>query len=122
MMPSRHILQMTHPRQPTHAAAAHAPTRRLSLANIFLPRGEDGRPGRIVVEQYTNTGFVVNGTLQPGAVILLPEAALLWKVESIEDITWESLTALRILNPKPGPPLLPPPYSLHPPRPTPPPA
>jgi hypothetical protein len=112
---SRPAFSTAQTRQPTFciaaAAAAHpyrAPTRHLSLSNIFLPRGEDGRPARTTVESYTNTGFLVNGTLLPGAVVLLPEAALLWNVETMEDITWESLVALRVLNPKPGPHTLPP--------------
>ena len=76
---------------------------------MFLPRGEDGRPARTTVESYTNTGFLVNGTVLPGAVVLLPEAALLWNVETMEDITWDSLVALRVLSPKPGLPPDPPP-------------
>ena len=92
--------------QQREPAAARPPPnvgrRGFALSNVFLPRGEDGRPSRSVVDSYTNTGFVVNGTLLPGAVILLPEAALLWNVESMEDITWDSLIALRVLSPKPG--------------------
>jgi len=43
----------------------------------------------------------VNGVLIQGAVILLPETTLLWNVSKMEDITSESLVALRLLLTKP---------------------
>lgn len=89
-------------RQHSPSAAVRPPRRHFALSNIFLPRGEDGRPSRSVVESYTNNGFVVNGTLFPGAVVLLPEAALLWNVSIMDDVNWDSLIALRVLSPKPG--------------------
>jgi hypothetical protein len=83
-------------------AAGRPPCRNFALTNMFLPRGEDGRPSRSVVESYTNNGFVVNGTQYPGAIVLLPEAALFWNVSSMDEVTWDSLIALRVLSPKPG--------------------
>ncbi|KAJ1476022.1 NADH dehydrogenase 1 alpha subcomplex assembly factor 3 [Baffinella frigidus] len=56
---------------------------------------------RTVVESYHDSGFIINGTLMQGAVMLLPSSQLLWNVSNLEDITWDSLVALRMLQKKP---------------------
>jgi hypothetical protein len=57
---------------------------------------------RTSVDSYNKHGFVVNGVLIQGAVILLPETTMLWNVSKMEDITSDSLVALRLLRSKPG--------------------
>jgi hypothetical protein len=55
-----------------------------------------------VVQSYTDEGFVVNKTLITGAMILLPQTYLHWNVNDIKDVTWESLSIIRLLAVKPG--------------------
>lgn len=88
--PSRHLL---------HQLTLHAPSlrRNLSLTNIF-----ESDDSRSMVESYSPHGFVVNGMLMQGSVILLSNTQLVWNVRSLQDITWESLAVLQVLKQKPG--------------------
>jgi hypothetical protein len=98
-----------------------APTRRvgleqrrfMSIDKYSLFGGEEAGEQRTSVDSYNKHGFMVNGVLIQGAVILLPETTLLWNVTKMQDISSESLVALRLLRTKPGlprpaPPQLPP--------------
>jgi len=53
-----------------------------------------------VVQSYNQYGVVVNGVILPGAVLLLPETSFLWNVNSLEDITPDSLKVLTMVTPR----------------------
>jgi uncharacterized protein len=72
-----------------------------ALESIFGSAVEEGS-ARTVVESFHDSGFIVNGTLMQGAVMLLGSSQLMWNVSELDDITWESLVALRMLKLKPG--------------------
>ena len=55
-----------------------------------------------IVQSYSEQGFLVNHTLVSGAMILMPQTFYHWKVEDIKDLTWESLSIIRVLAVKPG--------------------
>lgn len=76
--------------------------RRMSIDKYSLFGGDEAGEQRTSVDSYNKHGFMVNGVLIQGAVILLPETTLLWNVSKMEDITSESLVALRLLLIKPG--------------------
>mmetsp|Transcript_27167 Transcript_27167/g.52972 ORF Transcript_27167/g.52972 Transcript_27167/m.52972 type:complete len:282 (+) Transcript_27167:330-1175(+) len=63
--------------------------------------GGSAEPGRTIVESYTQDGFVVNQTFVEGAAILLPRMIVHWNVTEMSDITFESLSILRIMQDKP---------------------
>lgn len=54
------------------------------------------------LESHTPYGFVVNGTLLPGSVIVTPELALLWAPVTAQDITVRSFASLVSLSPRPA--------------------
>mmetsp|Transcript_60378 Transcript_60378/g.148535 ORF Transcript_60378/g.148535 Transcript_60378/m.148535 type:complete len:231 (+) Transcript_60378:201-893(+) len=56
---------------------------------------------RTIVESYKSNGFVVNGVLITGSVLLLPEAVLHWNVNEMKDLTWDSMSVIRVLARKP---------------------
>ena len=74
----------------------------MSIDKYSLFGGDEAGDQRTSVDSYNKHGFVVNGVLVQGAVILLPETTLLWNVSTMQDITFESLVALRVLRTKPG--------------------
>lgn len=78
--------------------------RAMSLNNMnLLARGEsDTQSSWTIVESYDSKGFVICGTLVSGAVLLLPQTVLHWNAKTIVDVTWESLSVIRILSRKPG--------------------
>ncbi|EKX44614.1 hypothetical protein GUITHDRAFT_72009 [Guillardia theta CCMP2712] len=53
-----------------------------------------------VVQSYNQYGIVVNNVILPGAVLLLPKTSFLWNVNSMEDITVDSLKVLTMLSPR----------------------
>ncbi len=60
---------------------------------------EEGAP-RLQVRGYGNDCFQVNETLVHGSVILLPTTFLMWKVNSVEDITIENLSIFQFVYPR----------------------
>jgi hypothetical protein len=74
----------------------------MSIDKYSLFGGEEAGEQRTSVDSYNKHGFMVNGVLIQGAVILLPETTLLWDVTKMEDINSDSLVALRLLRTKPG--------------------
>jgi len=74
----------------------------MSIDKYSLFGGDEAADQRTSVDSYNKHGFMVNSVLIQGAVILLPETTLLWNVTKMEDITSESLIALRLLLTKPG--------------------
>jgi uncharacterized protein len=48
-------------------------------------------PGRPYIERYGPGGFKISGTVFTGAVLILPDAALVWPVTGMEEVTPESL-------------------------------
>jgi hypothetical protein len=76
--------------------------RHMSIDKYSLFGGDEAGEQRTSVDSYNKHGFMVNGVLVQGAVILLPETTLLWNVSTMEDITSESLVVLRLLLTKPG--------------------
>ena len=76
--------------------------RHMSIDKYSLFGGNEAGEQRTSVDSYNKHGFMVNGVLVQGAVILLPETTLLWNVSTMEDITSESLVVLRLLLTKPG--------------------
>lgn len=83
-------------------SAALEERRFMSIDKYSLFGGEEAGEQRTSVDSYNKHGFMVNGVLIQGAVILLPETTLLWNVTKMEDISSESLVALRLLRTKPG--------------------
>lgn len=74
----------------------------LDHMNLFARGDSDMQNSWTIVESYNSKGFVICGTLVPGAVLLLPQTVLHWNAKTIEDVTWESLSVIRILSRKPG--------------------
>ena len=58
----------------------------MSIDKYSLFGGEEAGEQRTSVDSYNKHGFMVNGVLIQGAVILLPETTLLWDVTKMEDI------------------------------------
>ena len=83
-------------------APASEQTRFMSLDKYELFGGDEAGEQRTTVDSYNKHGFVVNGVLIQGAVMLLPVTTLLWNVAKMEDVTTESLVAFRLLRTKPG--------------------
>ncbi len=83
-------------------SAALEHRRFMSIDKYSLFGGAEAGEQRTSVDSYNKHGFMVNGVLIQGAVILLPETTLLWNVTKMEDISSESLVALRLLRTKPG--------------------
>ncbi|KAM6062422.1 NADH dehydrogenase [ubiquinone] 1 alpha subcomplex assembly factor 3 [Chlamydotis macqueenii] len=89
-------------------AAAGAPCRahRLTPADDeFYQRTrvtvlEPESPSTMFVEGYTTRGFTVNGDLVVGPCAILPRAILQWNVGSYRDISHESLSLFRLLEPR----------------------
>ena len=54
--------------------------------------------GTTVVDSYARWGFVVNGVALHGAVMLLPNASLLFEPKSVAEVTPESLAVLELLE------------------------
>jgi uncharacterized protein len=50
-------------------------------------------PGRPYIERYGPGGFRVSGTVFTGAVLILPDAARIWPVSAMAEVTPESLKA-----------------------------
>jgi uncharacterized protein len=50
--------------------------------------------GRQVIEAYGPSGFRVSGVTYTGAVIVLPESTLSWRVAAMTDVTVDSLAAV----------------------------
>ena len=48
-------------------------------------------PGRPYIERYGPGGFKISGTVFTGAVLILPDAAQIWPVSSMAEVTPESL-------------------------------
>ena len=53
--------------------------------------------------RYDAKGFLMNDVYMEGAVLCAGELAALWKVESLADITEDSLALLLLMKPAPGP-------------------
>jgi hypothetical protein len=83
-------------------APASEQTRFMSIDKYELFGGDEAGEQRTTVDSYNKHGFVVNGVLIQGAVMLLPVTTLLWNVAKMEDVTTESLVAFRLLRTKPG--------------------
>ena len=80
---------------------AREQARWMSIDKYSLFGGDEAGLQRTSVDSYNKHGFVVNGVLIQGAVILLPESTLLWNVSSMQEITPDSLVVLRLLLNKP---------------------
>ena len=50
--------------------------------------------GRKIVQSYGGGGFRISGEDFTGSVIVLPEAVIPWPVTTLEDISFESLSAI----------------------------
>ncbi|KAM6325268.1 NADH dehydrogenase [ubiquinone] 1 alpha subcomplex assembly factor 3 [Podargus strigoides] len=61
---------------------------------------EPESPNIMFIEGYTNRGFTVSGDLVVGPCAILPRAILQWNVGSYRDITLESLSLFRLLEPQ----------------------
>jgi len=53
------------------------------------------------VNGFTDHGFMINGVLVPGGVMLLPETSFMWNCTNVSDITEESLRLVKLINPRP---------------------
>ena len=69
----------------------------MGLSLISHPVDGYGRPGR----RYHKTGFKIRGILVEGAVLCFQDLWLQWKVQTMEDLTPESLCFLRFFRPLP---------------------
>ncbi|KAM8799579.1 NADH dehydrogenase [ubiquinone] 1 alpha subcomplex assembly factor 3 [Eudromia elegans] len=57
-------------------------------------------PNAMFIEGYTSRGFAVSGSLIVGPCAILPRAILQWNVGSYRDISHESLSLFRLLEPR----------------------
>lgn len=79
--------------RPRRASAASP----LEAMNLLGPMGAH----RSTIESYNSEGFVINGTLVKGAVVILPETVMFWNVGEMKDMTWESLSIVNVMAKKP---------------------
>ena len=71
---------------------------KISGAGYGDPLADSQSMGTTVVDSYTRSGFVVNGVVLPGAVLLLPTHSLLFSVPEVSELTPRSLEVLRLLD------------------------
>jgi len=69
----------------------------LEAMNLLGPMGAH----RSTIESYNSEGFVINGTLVKGAVVILPETVMFWNVGEMKDMTWDSLSIVNVMAKKP---------------------
>ncbi|XP_066473490.1 NADH dehydrogenase [ubiquinone] 1 alpha subcomplex assembly factor 3 [Tiliqua scincoides] len=65
-----------------------------------VQRLERESPDIMFIEAYTNRGFTINGDSIVGPCAVLPRAILQWNVGTYKDITAESLSLFRLLEPR----------------------
>uniref|UniRef100_A0A8B9SCF1 NADH:ubiquinone oxidoreductase complex assembly factor 3 n=1 Tax=Apteryx owenii TaxID=8824 RepID=A0A8B9SCF1_APTOW len=63
---------------------------------------EPESPNIMFIEGYTGRGFAISGSLVVGPCAILPRAILQWNVGSYRDISQESLSLFRLLEPQIG--------------------
>ncbi|XP_064309708.1 NADH dehydrogenase [ubiquinone] 1 alpha subcomplex assembly factor 3 isoform X1 [Phalacrocorax carbo] len=63
---------------------------------------EPESPNIVFIEGYTSRGFTISGDLVVGPCAILPRAILQWNVGSYRDISLESLSLFRLLEPQIG--------------------
>ncbi|KAK4815305.1 hypothetical protein QYF61_026210 [Mycteria americana] len=63
---------------------------------------EPESPSTMFIEGYTSRGFTISGDLVVGPCAILPRAILQWNVGSYRDISYESLSLFRLLEPQIG--------------------
>lgn len=56
----------------------------------------------ISIEGYSEYGFMVNGVQFRGGLFAFPGFALMWDAHEFQDLTWDSLALLRMLQTPPG--------------------
>ncbi|XP_054072459.1 NADH dehydrogenase [ubiquinone] 1 alpha subcomplex assembly factor 3 [Rissa tridactyla] len=61
---------------------------------------EPESPNTMFIEGYTSRGFTISGDLVVGPCAVLPRAILQWNVGSYRDISRESLSLFRLLEPQ----------------------
>ncbi|XP_075370654.1 NADH dehydrogenase [ubiquinone] 1 alpha subcomplex assembly factor 3 isoform X2 [Mycteria americana] len=61
---------------------------------------EPESPSTMFIEGYTSRGFTISGDLVVGPCAILPRAILQWNVGSYRDISYESLSLFRLLEPQ----------------------
>nr|XP_013804067.1 PREDICTED: NADH dehydrogenase [ubiquinone] 1 alpha subcomplex assembly factor 3 [Apteryx mantelli mantelli] len=61
---------------------------------------EPESPNITFIEGYTGRGFAISGSLVVGPCAILPRAILQWNVGSYRDISQESLSLFRLLEPQ----------------------
>ncbi|KAM6344036.1 NADH dehydrogenase [ubiquinone] 1 alpha subcomplex assembly factor 3 isoform 3-T3 [Alca torda] len=61
---------------------------------------EPESPNTMFIEGYTSRGFTISGDLVVGPCAILPRAILQWNVGSYRDISRESLSLFRLLEPQ----------------------
>eukprot|EP00658_Telonema_sp_P-2_P015596 TRINITY_DN16010_c0_g1_i3.p1 TRINITY_DN16010_c0_g1~~TRINITY_DN16010_c0_g1_i3.p1 ORF type:complete len:170 (+),score=34.53 TRINITY_DN16010_c0_g1_i3:164-673(+) len=57
--------------------------------------------GNVVVDGYTEFGFKVNDNLVLGSLLLMPRNYFSWNVDSLADLTKDSLAVLDVVTPVP---------------------
>lgn len=65
--------------------------------NVFAGAGT----GRVIVNEYDETGFKANGVRHEGSMICLGKLAFSWTPRSFAEITPESLSLFQLLRPAP---------------------
>ncbi|XP_068010309.1 NADH dehydrogenase [ubiquinone] 1 alpha subcomplex assembly factor 3 isoform X1 [Melanerpes formicivorus] len=61
---------------------------------------EPESPNIMFIEGYTSRGFTISGNLVVGPCAILPRAILQWNVGSYKDVSHESLSLFRLLEPQ----------------------
>lgn len=56
-------------------------------------------PGRQLIQGYGEGGFRIAGLRHEGSILVLPERSLAWPVRTLEEVTLESLEAIRSAEP-----------------------
>lgn len=57
--------------------------------------------GRVIIDEYDETGFRANGVRHEGSMICLGKLVFSWAPRSLEEITPESLSIFQLLRPAP---------------------
>ncbi|CAM6090432.1 unnamed protein product [Calypogeia fissa] len=65
--------------------------------NVFSGAGT----GRVIIDEYDETGFKANGVRHEGSMICLNKLILSWTPRSFAEITPESLSIFQLLRPAP---------------------
>mmetsp|Transcript_10717 Transcript_10717/g.35500 ORF Transcript_10717/g.35500 Transcript_10717/m.35500 type:complete len:185 (+) Transcript_10717:172-726(+) len=62
-----------------------------------------GGDSRVQVTEYDSGGFEIGGDIYlPSSIVLLPRSAYLWRPQTVDDVTLDSMRIFTVVHPRPG--------------------